>query len=131
MSDNPQKISLSLLEAVFAQGLDAGAQAALAQAIAKLKVDLVDLGIEIVETPPCQHSLIDDGMFTVACSECGVSVDAEPDTKMIDRIVKEALEGHMGVSDSRLEIGDDELHELLCQAASESIVNHVFGKPGQ
>lgn len=129
MSKNEQQISLALFEAVSAQGLDASAQAALTQAIAKLKVDLVDLGIEVVERPPCEHSLTDDGMFTVACSECGVSVDSTPDFSLIERFVAETKESQGG-SDI-YEMDDESLTDLLARATSESLVGYVFDKPGK
>lgn len=118
-------ISLSLFESLIHQGLDPATQATLSKAVAKLKVDLHELGVHVIDKPACKHSLTDDGMFTVACSECGVQVDASPDMGFIEGLIEEAKENYEN-DEGELEMDEEALSDLLVRASTESLVNFTF-----
>lgn len=129
MSDTQSVISLSMFDSLR-QDLEPAAQAALTQALAKLKLDLRELDVQVVEAPPCKHSLTDDGLFTVACSECGIQVDASPDMTLIEGLIEEAKQNYAN-DEGDLEMDEEALSDLLVRAATESVVNHVFATHGK
>lgn len=130
MPDDQKLISLTLFEGLLRHNLDAATQAELAQAIRKLKGNLHELDVEVANEPACQHSLSDDGLFSVACGECGVVVDATPCMDLIGGLVKEAMEMHPGEEDM-CELDEESLTDLLVRAASESVVNYALASPAK
>lgn len=125
MPDTKSVISLSMFDSVIRQGLEPAAQAALTQALAKLKLDLRELEVQVIEAPVCKHTITDDGLFTVACSECGIQVDASPDMTLVEGLIEEAKKNYAN-GEGELEMDEEALSDLLVRAATESVVNYVF-----
>lgn len=128
MSEHENEISLQLFEELLEHGLSADGQALLTQAIKRLQDDVKSFGITVRNKPVCSHQLTDDGLFTVACSECGVVVDATPHTPLIDGLVQEVFEACEN-EDGECSLDEETLTQLLFRAASESIVQYALAPP--
>jgi hypothetical protein len=125
MSDQQKSVSLEMFRGSLRHDLGPDTQAALSRAILKLETDLRELGIEVVGEPDCDHSLSDDGLFTLACSECGLQIDSTPDRKILESLINETMETH-GTDEGVCELDEEALGELLGRAMSESVLEYAF-----
>lgn len=90
-------------------------------------------GADLLEAPvaqagqapePCKHVFIDDGMFTVACTACGLNIKAEPSHAVLEQARQEAFDAG-GDEHGCYSLDGDELDQIVANACAMAVIEYA------
>ena len=69
----------------------------------------------------CRHEFSDDGEFTVHCSKCDLTINAEPPRHVLDSAAQQAFEAG-GTEDGSYVLTGDDLDQIVAQACAMAVI---------
>lgn len=69
----------------------------------------------------CRHEFSDDGEFTVHCSKCDLTINAEPPRHVLDSAAQQAFEAG-GTEGGGYVLTGDDLDQIVAQACAEAVI---------
>ncbi|MCE4070146.1 MULTISPECIES: hypothetical protein [Pseudomonas] len=118
----------SLVGSVEVSGLirDARACAEIARSRTAKAIKIVDeLDTQAAPAPTsCKHVFTDDGLFTVACTECGICIKAEPSHAVMEQARQEAFDAG-GDGHGLFLLDSAELDQIVANACAMAVIEHA------
>lgn len=76
----------------------------------------------------CRHEFSDDGEFTVHCSKCDLTINAEPPRHVLDSAAQQAFEAG-GTEDGGYVLTGDDLDQIVAQSCAEAVIEFAAAAP--